>query len=126
MQRPAESRPLKSFATSRSYSRVPLRPGSDAPELASIGIPHGWVMASPGEGTHPKWVSALAPGGGKSLESFPSRGDAEFSQQALHVRTNGVLGDEEPLRDLVGGKVVVEEQKHLELPRRERGCDRVG
>ena len=31
------------------------------------------------------------------------------------MRADGVLGDEEPLRDLVGAVVLVEQEQHLEL-----------
>ena len=42
------------------------------------------------------------------------------------MRANGVLGDEEALRDLVGAEVLVEKEEHLELAGRERRRDRVG
>src|SRR3954469_1201046 len=62
----------------------------------------------------------------KRLERLAPRGHAELAQEALHVRADGVLGDEEALRDLVGAEVIVEEQQHLDLARRERRGDRVG
>lgn len=36
-----------------------------------------------------------------------------------------MLGDIEPLRDLVGGEMLVEQQEHFELTRRERGGNRL-
>jgi signal transduction histidine kinase len=42
------------------------------------------------------------------------------------VRTNGVLRDEEPLRDLVRAEMLVEEQQDLDLACRERPSDRLG
>jgi len=42
------------------------------------------------------------------------------------VRADGVLGDEEPLCDLVGAEVLVEEQQHLDLPGREHTSDLLG
>src|SRR5207249_4028959 len=48
-----------------------------------------------------------------------TRGDAELAQQVLHVCTDRVLRDEQAPRDLVGPKVVVEQEQHLELARRQ-------
>src|SRR5438132_4230265 len=59
------------------------------------------------------------------LERLPARRDAELPQQALHVGANGVLRDEESLCDLVRGEMLVEEQKHFELSRRENRSDRI-
>ena len=42
------------------------------------------------------------------------------------MRADRVLGDEQPVRDLVGAVVLVEEEQHLELPRRENRRDAVG
>jgi signal transduction histidine kinase len=42
------------------------------------------------------------------------------------VRADGVLGDEEPLRDLLGAQMLVEQQQHLELTCRENRGDLVG
>ncbi len=42
------------------------------------------------------------------------------------MRADGVLGDEEPLRDLFGAVVLVEQQQHLELAGREDRCDAIG
>jgi len=42
------------------------------------------------------------------------------------VGAHGVLGDEEALRDLVGAVMLVEEEQHLELPRRQEGGDAIG
>jgi hypothetical protein len=41
------------------------------------------------------------------------------------VRADGVLGDEQPLRDLVRPVVLVEEEQHLELASREERRDAV-
>ena len=37
-----------------------------------------------------------------------------------------MLGDEQPLGDLIGCEVLVEQQQNLELPRGDRLCDRIG
>ncbi len=42
------------------------------------------------------------------------------------MRANRVLGDEESLRDLVGAEVLVEEQQHLDLARRQDSRDLLG
>ena len=42
------------------------------------------------------------------------------------MRAHGVLGDEEPLGDLVGPQMLVQEQEYLDLPRRERAGDLLG
>ena len=42
------------------------------------------------------------------------------------MRAHGVLGDEEPLRDLVRPEVLVEEEQHLDLTRREHARDLLG
>ena len=60
------------------------------------------------------------------LERVAPRGDAELAEQALHVRADGVLGDEEALGDLVGAEMLVEEEQNLHLAGRERLGDRVG
>jgi hypothetical protein len=44
------------------------------------------------------------------LERLAPRGDAELAEQALDVRADGVLGDEEALCDLVGAEMLVEEE----------------
>src|SRR5918995_6787845 len=54
------------------------------------------------------------------LERVAARRDAELAQHALHVRADGVLGDEQSLRDVVRGEVVVEEEQDLDLARGER------
>src|SRR5215213_2842734 len=62
---------------------------------------------------------------GECLERVAARGHAELAQQALHVRTNRVLRDEEALGNLVSAEVLVEQQQHLELSGGERGRDRI-
>ena len=42
------------------------------------------------------------------------------------MRAHRVLGDDQPLRDLLGAEVLVEEEQHLELAGRERPGDRLG
>ncbi len=42
------------------------------------------------------------------------------------MRADGVLGDVEALRDVVGREMVVEQKQHLHLPRGERLRDPVG
>ena len=42
------------------------------------------------------------------------------------MRAHGVLGDEEPLRDLVRSQVLVEKKKHFDFTRGEELGDRVG
>ena len=42
------------------------------------------------------------------------------------MRANGVLGDEEPLGDLVRAEVLVEQQEHLDLARRQHARDLLG
>lgn len=59
------------------------------------------------------------------LEGFAARGDAELAQEALHVRADRVLGDEETLRDLVGAVMLVEQKQHLELAGRKSRGDAV-
>ena len=39
------------------------------------------------------------------------------------MRAHRVLGDEEPLRDLVSPEMFVEKEQHLDLARREHACD---
>ncbi len=64
----------------------------------------------------PGWgIGGLAARGGERLERLAARGDAELPQEALHMRTDSVLRDEEPGRDLVGAQVVVQQQQHLDL-----------
>jgi hypothetical protein len=41
------------------------------------------------------------------------------------MRTNSVLGDIEALRDLVGAEVLVEQEEHLELARRQAAGNRL-
>ena len=41
------------------------------------------------------------------------------------MRTHGVIGDEQPLRDVVGAEVLVEQEEHLELAGAENARDRV-
>ena len=60
------------------------------------------------------------------LHGVAARRDAELAQDALHVRAHGVLGDEEPLRDLVRLQAVVEQEQDLDLARGQLGRDRVG
>ena len=93
------------------------RPAGAATRHPALGEPHP-----------PRWVSPPLNRAGNSelLERLAARGDAELAEQALHVRADGVLGDEEPLRDLVGAEVLVEQEQHLELAGRERCRDRVG
>ena len=98
-----------------------------APRLAAV-LEGGYNLE-----TLPRLVAAaprasrrLAPREGELLERLAARGDAELAQEALHVRAHGVLGDEEPLRDVVGREVVVEQQQHLDLPRGQRAGDVVG
>src|SRR5581483_7827957 len=77
---------------------------------------------------HPprRGISGLrGPRDGEVLERLAARGDAELAQEALHVRADGVLRDEEALRDLVRAEVVVEQEQHLDLAGRERVRDRV-
>ena len=59
------------------------------------------------------------------LERLAPRGDAELAQEAFDVRADGVLGDEEPLRDLVRAMVLVEQEQHLELAGGENRRDAV-
>src|SRR5437763_10125370 len=59
------------------------------------------------------------------FERLPARGDAELPQQALHVRTDGVLRDEESSCDLVRAQVVVQQQEYLDLAGAERVGDRI-
>src|SRR5438445_1743403 len=105
------------------------RKGESPPEgLSSSGLVIGrarfrlvtraWGIRSPtmGEST-PRRVQLL--------ERVAAGGDAELREESLHVRADGVLGDEEPLGDLVGAQVLVEQEQHLELAGRERGRDRV-
>src|SRR5207244_3899001 len=54
--------------------------------------------------------------GRESLQSLPARGDAELAQEALHVRANGVLGDEEALCDLVGRQIPAAQPDHPDPP----------
>src|SRR3954451_19311673 len=54
------------------------------------------------------------------LERLTPRRDAELREQALHVRPDGVLRDEQPLGDLVGAEMPVEQEQHLELACRHR------
>src|SRR5438309_10828916 len=88
-------------------------------------MPPGRVIARPWGTTSPSLGDSAA-GGRKRLERLPARRDTELSQQALHVRPDGVFGDEEPLGDLVRAQMFVEQQQHLELTRRKRRRDRVG
>ena len=54
-------------------------------------------------------------GGGEGLQCLAARGDAELAQQALHVRADRVLGDEQAPGDLVGAEVLVEQEQNLDL-----------
>src|SRR5215208_2588130 len=65
-------------------------------------------------------------GGSKGVERLAARGDAELAQQALHVRTDGVLGDVQPSGDLIGAEMLVQQEQNLELARAQQGGDRVG
>src|SRR3954452_23212710 len=65
-------------------------------------------------------------GSGELLERLATRGDTELREQALHVRADGVLRDEEPLRDLLRPEVAVEQQEDLELPGRQGLRNRFG
>ena len=62
----------------------------------------------------------------EALERLATRGHAELLEQALHVRANRVLGDEQPLGDLVRSEVLVEEEQDLDLASREDTCDLLG
>ena len=66
----------------------------------------------------------LAASGLEALERLAPRGDAELLQEALHVRANRVLRDVQALGDLVRPQVLVEQEQHLDLARRERARDR--
>src|SRR5581483_7999603 len=68
-------------------------------------VPCAWGTASPTAGDLRATV----------LARLAARGDAELAQEALHVRADGVLRDEEALRDLVRAEVVVEQEQHLDL-----------
>src|SRR5581483_9801886 len=74
-----------------------------------------------GERHPPRWGISLLPlgraGDGEMLERLAARGHAELAEEALHVRADRVLRDEEALGDLVGAEMVVEEQQDLDLPR---------
>src|SRR4051794_38666084 len=63
---------------------------------------------------------------GQRFERLAARGDTELAQQALHVRADGVLRDEQALRDLVGAEMLVEQEQDLVLAGRELGGDGVG
>ena len=102
-----------------------------APRLAAV-LEGGYNLA-----TLPRLVAAAyrgftqlievqSPGERQLLERGAARGDAELAEQALHVRADRVLGDVEPVGDRVRREVLVEQEQHLELARRERGRDRVG
>src|SRR5882757_5603995 len=65
-------------------------------------------------------------GDGEALEGLTPRGHAELPEQALHVRANRVLGDEEALGDLVGAEMVVEQEQDLDFAGRESPGDRIG
>ena len=68
----------------------------------------------------------LVPGRGQALERLATGRDTELAEQALDVRAHGVLGDVEPGRDLIGAEMLVEQQEHLDLARRELLRDLVG
>ena len=59
------------------------------------------------------------------LERVAARRDPELAQHALDVRAHGVLGDEEPLRDVVRREMVVEQEQDLDLARGQRVGDAV-
>src|SRR2546425_6832865 len=116
------------------------RKGESPPEgLSSSGLVIGrarlrlvtqaWGIDSPTMGELVPWATfldgALSARGVQPLERLAAGGDAELREEGLHVRADGVLGDEEPLGDLVGAQVLVEEEQHLELAGRERGRDHV-
>src|SRR5688572_5364309 len=107
--------------------------GGRAPSVIARAAPGRGEPVSPAVGERPTERLTPAGGGrggtlarrGEDLERVAARGDVQFPQQTLHVRANGVLRDEEPLRDLVGAEVFVEQQEHLELARGENLRDRV-
>ena len=51
----------------------------------------------------------------EALERLAPGRHAQLAEQALHVRADGVLGDEQALRDLVRPQVLVEQQQDLDL-----------
>src|SRR5438093_6941396 len=69
--------------------------------------------------------SPVSPGFGKRLQRLAPGRDLELPQETLHVRAHCVLGDEEPLRDLVGAEMLVEQEQHLDLAGRQCLGDRV-
>jgi 3-dehydroquinate synthase class II len=79
-------------------------------------------MASPPE----RRASASGARESELLEGFATRRDAELAEEALHVGADRVLGDEQPLRDLLCAVMLVEEEQHLELAGREERRDAVG
>src|SRR6185295_1093607 len=108
-RRPAESRPPKpqsySFATS-------LQPGAQSKPARSIGTPPLPGIARAWGRESPK-VGESASSGRQGFQRLPAGRDSQLPQQALHVGAHGVLGDIEPLRDLIRGEMLVEEQEHL-------------
>ena len=70
--------------------------------------------------------TALAARGLEAFEGLAARRHAKLLQEALDVRADRVLRDVEPLCDLVGTEVLVEEEQHFDLTRREHPSDRFG
>src|SRR5207253_1354342 len=75
------------------------------------------LSTPPSKASRPDRQRASASGARESelLEGFATRRDAELAKEALYVRADGVLGDEQPLGDLVRAVVLVEQEQHLEL-----------
>ncbi len=112
--------------TDDGFRELARRSASLAPRVAAV-LEGGYNVE-----TLPRLVAVAADGlrlrglaarVGELLERLAARRDAELAQEALHVRAHRVLGDEEPLRDVVGREVVVEEQQHLDLARGQRMGD---